>query len=551
MGSQDSINENKECLKFIENDDSNLDDQKSYNAPRNKWYHINMVFLSAKFCYFFDEAKKLTYLPSLILFLTSLGLSKSEAGIILGFSTLGTILGGPFWGMLADKWKCHRLVIIIIAITSILSMCSQPLISLHVATAENANQCNVKSSNGNKETRSQYIQNSSSNITRSKHIGNFSMPSYITLNETSTLESIRKPEQYGRLFFVFLTLSFVASFSDKSTITFIETGTVRKIQLTNSANSVYGRQRALTPVGGTFGNIVGNLLIQNFPPTSHFSCFTGMFLTYFVFSVGTLVSLLILYRGLNFTQTNEGKDEEKLVVKEAKQSNEELITTKGLDEPNEKVSEVKEPGSFTQVLYQSITKPETVLIYLSVLFIGLATAPMMSFHFLLLKDLKSSTIFFNVITGSGAFGATFGFYFSNKIIKRLGVWKSNMLCFTINAVVLFLYGILKSPLGIVLVRPFFGFSYCLFITVGVHYLKQHSPVSVITTTVSILMSLYYGVGPGIGLTIGGKIYENYGSKGLFCGMAVLVLVWNLIIVGYVIFFKARKRLTAESTKVTL
>ena len=49
-----------------------------------KWYNVNFEFLPAKLGYFFDTAKKMGYLPNMILFLTSLGLSNSESGIILG-----------------------------------------------------------------------------------------------------------------------------------------------------------------------------------------------------------------------------------------------------------------------------------------------------------------------------------------------------------------------------------------------------------------------------------------------------------------------------------
>ena len=62
--------------------------QKEDQISNYKWYNVNIEFLPAKICHFMDSAKKLTYLPNLILFLTSLGLSKSEAGIILGFRYL-------------------------------------------------------------------------------------------------------------------------------------------------------------------------------------------------------------------------------------------------------------------------------------------------------------------------------------------------------------------------------------------------------------------------------------------------------------------------------
>ena len=50
-----------------------------------KWYNINWDILPAKAAFFFDTARRVGCLPSLVLFLTGIGLDKVEAGLILGF----------------------------------------------------------------------------------------------------------------------------------------------------------------------------------------------------------------------------------------------------------------------------------------------------------------------------------------------------------------------------------------------------------------------------------------------------------------------------------
>ena len=69
--------------KMLEDEKEDVEETTSRNTY--KWYNINVEFLPAKFGYFFDTAKRMSYLPNMILFLTSLGLSNSESGIILGF----------------------------------------------------------------------------------------------------------------------------------------------------------------------------------------------------------------------------------------------------------------------------------------------------------------------------------------------------------------------------------------------------------------------------------------------------------------------------------
>jgi len=63
--------------------DSNTPTVKEKSSYR--WYHINREMLLSKIAYFLEGGRRMSYTPFLILFFTSIGLSKVEAGIILGF----------------------------------------------------------------------------------------------------------------------------------------------------------------------------------------------------------------------------------------------------------------------------------------------------------------------------------------------------------------------------------------------------------------------------------------------------------------------------------
>ncbi|XP_066913636.1 major facilitator superfamily domain-containing protein 6-like [Clytia hemisphaerica] len=520
-------------------------------STKYKWYNVNTEFLPAKICYFTDSAKKLTYLPNLILFLTSLGLSKSEAGVILGFSTLGTILGGPFWGMLADKWKSHRLIIFIIAFASCFTMCCQPFVALHVANQPTANSC-----------KSVVAKTTNSTVFHHNHTDQFSKVNNVTVsildqNLTNLLKTPSKTltngnndettnnhdSRYGKLFFVFLFLAFATSFTDNSIAAFIDTGTVRKIQLSKGRKVIYGRQRTLSPAGAIIGNISSNLFIQYFPQAS-ISCFTGMFLCYAVFSIATLVSLIYLYGDLNFNEDlkNNSKDdnesENEHIFKHAEKDDDNAVT----EDVFEKIglnNVTNSRSSFRRTLIRTISRVDIIFLYLTALVFGISASSMLSFHYLLLKDLNADSIYYSLITMAGAVGGTLGFFYTNKVIRALKTWKTLILCSVLQVGCLLTYGLSNAPWILIAVRPFFGFAFCTILTTCLSYLKDHCPVDVITTTVSICLILFYGVGPGIGLTIGGRIYENYNGKTLFCSMSVLVSFWTLVIFGYIMMSSKR------------
>ena len=78
----------RQCIPFLaskENDDLDKTIKFLYNKENEKWYHVDVDILPAKFCYFFDLARKPATNITMILFLTQIGLDQQEAGLILGF----------------------------------------------------------------------------------------------------------------------------------------------------------------------------------------------------------------------------------------------------------------------------------------------------------------------------------------------------------------------------------------------------------------------------------------------------------------------------------
>ena len=71
---------------FIElkdkNDGSVLHEES--NAKIYKWYHVNTSTILHKLTYFSENARNLAFNPTLVLFLTGIGLNKTESGVIMG-----------------------------------------------------------------------------------------------------------------------------------------------------------------------------------------------------------------------------------------------------------------------------------------------------------------------------------------------------------------------------------------------------------------------------------------------------------------------------------
>ena len=443
----------------------------------------------------------------------------------------GKIFGGLFWGMLADKWKCHRLLIIFTCLVSILCLIGQLGAAMALADEkEYSCKFSVKTNSLNAT-----FFNSTTSAATILQTNNYTTPSSAVNNKPP------RKEKFGTLFLALLILSVLNLFSDCS-LEFLDTGTIRKVQITSMKRKVnYGGQRMFGPFGAVFGNIVTNLSIQYFP-TSKVSCFTGMFICYTIFSLFTLVSILLTYRGLSFQEKSKKEDkadDQEKLTKDDEQSGckaGRLTAFRTVKDEKEKLSGLFKEGvefekklDYRKTFIRTMFRNDIFFLLISTAMSGVFYSPMLSFHYLLLKDLNAAAIMYSLITAFGGIGGIAGFKFSNKIVKIITPFRSLAVCYICIALVHLCFGLANNAWVPVLSRPLFGLSYCLALSSGMTYLKNNCAVDVLTSIISIYVALFNGVGPGIGLAISGEIYGVYGGKTLFCSLAVISFCWSLVV----------------------
>ena len=106
------------------------DEHEDDEVQTNQWYSIDRKMLAAKVVCFLDAAKLGSVVEYSILFQVSIGLNPAHAGLMSGIQLIGALIGGPFWGFIADKKLCHRLITKILCSMSILFVCLIPCVPL-------------------------------------------------------------------------------------------------------------------------------------------------------------------------------------------------------------------------------------------------------------------------------------------------------------------------------------------------------------------------------------------------------------------------------------
>ncbi|XP_066934838.1 major facilitator superfamily domain-containing protein 6-like [Clytia hemisphaerica] len=468
-------------------------DEEGGEIKKYKWYNINWNTLPAKAAFFFDTARRVGSLPSLVLFLTGIGLDKVEAGLILGFRLLGMLFGGPFWGVIADKFHCHRLILIINCIGIILTMGCQPLLAIKYGNPV-INKCP-------EPTWSQFVNNLNQ-----------------TNNSTLDGQSInQKQDMYGTPFFVFFFTQILAAFFEVSGASFIDVATIRKSQLSKHRKIDYGRQRFWGPIGAIFGVNMTNLIIDYFPKVS-ITCYSGLFVTYVLFTILMTVCLLVLYNGLSFEDENHTMNE-------------------------------KEKQCFRKTFRRHLIQFEVILVYGIAFFGGVVYSSYKVLNFLYLKELSSPSLVRTLTISIAGFSAIFGFFFSGKIIRILGGPLISLMVALIFFVVRYL-GYTFAPTGWILLafQPLHFLSFVLFVTSAITYVKETSPLIVITSMVSLFQTMFEGVGVLVGSSIGGVLFKNYGGRKVYLIYAFFALFWAMVLGVYIFIFKDKNKNTTKSEK---
>ena len=486
------------------------------------------------------------------------------------------VFGGILWGMVADRWKCHRLICISTCFLSILCLIGQLGAALTLAD-ERTSSCKFDLAETN-SMENMTTPTSLKNLTSSE-ISDF--PTQGSINHTraanppttaptimissktigDSLQPSEKKEKFGTLFIVILFLSVLNLFCDCH-LAFLDTGTIRKIQMNSVKMNLrkvnYGSQRLFSPLGATFGNLVANLSIQYFPK-SRVSCFTGMFICYTVFLLLLCSSILIIYQGLSFKEESQDKDTEEdgedLIGDKTKPSEDKdilgekmnmdkssSISDKNIAEPyddekSNNLNKIEDDNvSYRKLFFKILFRNDIIFLLISTGLSGMVYSPMLSFHYLLLKDLNASAITYTIITAAGGIGATLAYKFSNKILKMFTPFRSLGACYVIAAFIQIGYGLADTAWVPVSLRPLFGFVHCLSLAGGLHYLKDKCPVDVLTSIISLYLALFYGVGPGIGLVVSGEVYGAYGGRTLFCAVAIVSFSWSVVVGLYCIHY---------------
>ena len=257
MSMEKEVNTEKEKEELLENE---------IKGTAKSWFAIDTYMLSSKISYILVLAKESSFQPYMIVYLTSIGLNPAEAGIITGFRLLGTLIGAPIWGYIADYKNIHRVLITILCLLSIIFTCSQPFASIPMAEKD----INVCPYTGNISFTKLHVNTKNSN-----------------------------------LFYTMLIINIMSALFDGCIIGFVDSAVIQKINV-GQTTRYFGHQRWIGALGFGGGTVISSQAVE-YLPSMAVSCYSAVFFVYFIFMLFLIISLQFLFRNLTYKRSKRTK----------------------------------------------------------------------------------------------------------------------------------------------------------------------------------------------------------------------------------------------------
>lgn len=473
------------------------------------WYYIDTTCIPDKVSYMIEEMRFACHLPFLITIFTSFGLDKSQAGLIAGLRLIGTIIGNSFWGMLADKTKKHKLIVLVqVSFASIL-FCSQPLISMRYSN-KLTNRCSRQAPhNGFLAMTNTSMDNNSSSS------NNFNSTLNSTIVTTNNNTSPWQNNNYGpaehesnksQLFWILLFLNIATCFFDGSIPSFLDAAVVRKIEATPYKVN-FGTQRKFGTLGYAAGIILTNAIIDS-APNLDISCSSLVFAIYPVFILLELGCIEYMLSKVSFVDSSEQPHRS------------DPVSVKGKD-------------PYFRILFKTCKQTSTLVFFCTAIIYGIELSSKAIYVVSFLEELKAPALLFTLFFICSSLFIFIGLELSSWLTQKLnGSWNALVLVFFAYAVKFFGYIYTPNTWALLVFEALDFFTQGLAIPVIIGHVHQISPTSVLTSMFALTSSLIFGYGFIIGGITGGYLYENYGGKKFYGIHATLSMAWTVVLVLY-------------------
>ncbi|XP_057317758.1 major facilitator superfamily domain-containing protein 6-like [Hydractinia symbiolongicarpus] len=466
---------------------------------------VIIALIPAKICYFAINGSLACFLPYLTVFLYSVGLSITQCGIILGTRTVFSLLIIPCLGVIADRFRRKKLILLtLITLTAAVAV---PL--PWVAKAANAN-LKVENSGGEK------------------------------------------------LFFaMFFMLSLSAIFGIAA-VGFIDSATMHLVKK-YEGEATFGYQRVFGAAGFVTLSFLAGFLSDRFQ-IKGVSKYAVAFLLDFPILFTAFVAVIFLDQSVHEIGKNETKYTPTQILKVRKERRKIKVDENKIyltfednkEKENCPIVPKEHKTSVIKTVLTTCWQFKVIFFFIITAHMGINFSLINGFQAIFMeKEIGTTKTVIGIATALSPVSEILAFPVSAKLIKLFGGTYPSIIIATFSYCLRFLF--MSFVVEQYLMLPiqflqFFGFA--IFWAAAVEHTNHISPMKISVTMFSIITSLYYSLGNIIASIVGGIIYDKYGGRWLFRISSINCAFMTCSIILYFFLYERKNtnKLKAEDIK---
>ncbi|KAL9968557.1 hypothetical protein ACROYT_G020665 [Oculina patagonica] len=456
-----------------------------------RFCHINKSLLVLKLYYFFVFSGQACIKPFFPVFFRHVGMSAQQTGIIIGLQPVARLLGAPVFGALADKYRKHKIAMLIMLIVSttlqfsLLFVRPNEELSLARNLCSNSsfwNKSERESSTGDMRPCGDKINCSVSAVDR--NCGNHSV-----LNMSEMVNTTGNGQNNNDTFLVLIILVFVSSLFDNSN-SLADAATVKYLTDIDRGGD-YGKQRLWGAVGWGSIAVISGFTIDQSAQHSNQSQFLIAFCGFLLFNILAVMTVFKL--------------------------------------PLEYLEGKSKPNIFQNVC-TILSDCRIVIFLIAILIMGTCMTTIGAFLFWFLQDINGSHLLMGLSLCMTCVAEVPIMFYSGGLIKWIGhhgVLYLTLVCYTIRYLS---YSFIPNAWYVLAIEPLHGVTFGAMWAATTSYGGVISPEGLRATVMGLVTATHFGLGKLIAGLGGGAVYSKYGPRVLFRSLAVTSAVTCLFFV---------------------
>lgn len=456
-----------------------------------RFCRINKNLLVLKLYYFFAFSAQACIKPFYPVFFRHVGMSAQQTGIIIGLQPLARFIGAPVCGALADKYRKHRIAMLVMFIVSTTLQFSLVFVHPNEESSMERNLCNNSSiwnsSKRENATGTMWPCGNTRNcslFTVDRNCGNHSV-----LNMSEMANSPGQRRNNNKTFLVLVILLFVISLFDNSN-SLADAAAVKYLTDLDRGGD-YGKQRMWGTVGWGSIAVISGFTIDQSAQHLNQSQFLIAFCGFLLFSILTIITVFKLP-----VESLEDKSKPKII----------------------------------QNVWTLLSDCRIVTFLIAILIMGTCMSTIDVFLFWFLQDLDGNHLLMGLTLCMTCVAEVPIMFYSGHLIKWIGhhgVLYLTLVCYTVRYLS---YSFIPNAWYVLAIEPLHGVTFGAMWAATTSYGGIISPEGLRATVMGLVSATHFGLGRLIAGFGGGAVYSKYGPRVLFRSLAVISAVTCLLFV---------------------